>query len=122
MRDKASGRGRLLARKSLATLQREAGQQGLKRSLGPLNLVLLGIGCILGAGIYVMPGNAAAFFAGPAVMLSFVVCKVSSPILLMNWYVTWSCIIRMFFLLFISYLVFMSRRSIILLTGASIWF
>ncbi len=73
MRDKASGRGRLLARKSLATLQREAGQQGLKRSLGPLNLVLLGIGCILGAGIYVMPGNAAAFFAGPAVMLSFVV-------------------------------------------------
>ena len=64
---------RLLARKSVATLQREAGQQGLKRSLGALNLVLLGIGCILGAGIYVMPGNAAAHFAGPAVMLSFII-------------------------------------------------
>jgi basic amino acid/polyamine antiporter, APA family len=69
----ASRRSRLLARKSVATLQREAGQQGLQRSLGPLNLVLLGIGCILGAGIYVMPGNAAAHFAGPAVMLSFII-------------------------------------------------
>jgi APA family basic amino acid/polyamine antiporter len=38
-----------------------------------MNLVLLGIGCIIGAGIYVMTGNAAANYAGPAVMLSFVV-------------------------------------------------
>lgn len=73
MPDGSSGTGRLLARKSLSTLQREAGQQGLRRSLGPLNLILLGIGCILGAGIYVMPGNAAAHFAGPAVMLSFII-------------------------------------------------
>ncbi len=63
----------LLARKSVTTLQVEAGQQGLRRTLGPLNLVLLGIGCILGAGIYVLPGTAAAHFAGPAVMLSFVI-------------------------------------------------
>jgi APA family basic amino acid/polyamine antiporter len=52
---------------------REANSHALKRSLGPLNLVLLGIGCIIGAGIYVMTGNAAANYAGPAVMLSFVV-------------------------------------------------
>lgn len=64
---------RLLARKSLETMQTDAAQHGLRRSLGALNLVLLGIGCILGAGIYVMPGNAAAHFAGPAVMLSFVI-------------------------------------------------
>src|SRR4030095_12869700 len=45
----------------------------LKRTLGAMNLVLLGIGCIIGAGIYVMTGNAAANFAGPAVILSFIV-------------------------------------------------
>ena len=67
-----SGRRRLFARKSVEELQRNAASHGLKRSLGPLNLVLLGVGCILGAGIYVMPGNAAAHFAGPAVILSFI--------------------------------------------------
>jgi APA family basic amino acid/polyamine antiporter len=58
--------------KSIETLQAEAGSHGLRRALGPLHLVLFGIGCILGAGIYVLPGTAAANFAGPAVMLSFV--------------------------------------------------
>ena len=43
----------------------------LQRSLGPINLVLLGIGCIIGAGVYVMTGVAAANYAGPAVVLSF---------------------------------------------------
>jgi APA family basic amino acid/polyamine antiporter len=60
------------ARKSIESLQAEAGSHGLRRALGPLHLVLFGIGCILGAGIYVLPGTAAANFAGPAVMLSFV--------------------------------------------------
>jgi APA family basic amino acid/polyamine antiporter len=58
--------------KSIEALQAEAGTHGLRRTLGPLHLVLFGIGCILGAGIYVLPGTAAANFAGPAVMLSFV--------------------------------------------------
>jgi len=58
--------------KSIEALQAEAGTLGLRRALGPLHLVLFGIGCILGAGIYVLPGTAAANFAGPAVMLSFV--------------------------------------------------
>jgi basic amino acid/polyamine antiporter, APA family len=61
-----------LARKSIESLQAEAHGHGMRRSLGPLHVLFLGIGCILGAGIYVMTGNAAAHFAGPAVTLSFV--------------------------------------------------
>jgi APA family basic amino acid/polyamine antiporter len=68
---------RMFARKPFEALQREASNAGLARSLGPVQLVLLGIGCILGAGIYVMPGNAAANFAGPAVVLSFVIAGVA---------------------------------------------
>lgn len=67
------GRSRLFARKSVEALQREAGSHGLKRTLGPLNVLFLGVGCIIGAGIYVMTGNAAANFAGPAVVVSFVI-------------------------------------------------
>lgn len=64
---------RILLRKSVAQIQAENDRSELKRSLGPVNLVLLGIGCIIGAGIFVRTGNAAALHAGPAVMLSFVV-------------------------------------------------
>jgi basic amino acid/polyamine antiporter, APA family len=49
----------------------EHSEAALQRSLGPVNLVLLGIGCIIGAGVYVMTGVAAANYAGPAVVLSF---------------------------------------------------
>jgi APA family basic amino acid/polyamine antiporter len=44
---------------------------GLRQTLGPVNLVLMGVGCIIGAGVYVMTGAAAANYAGPAVVLSF---------------------------------------------------
>jgi APA family basic amino acid/polyamine antiporter len=71
------GGPRLLMRKSIEQIQYESGHQHLKRTLGPVNLVLLGIGCIIGAGIYVMTGNAAANYAGPAVMLSFVVAGLA---------------------------------------------
>ncbi|MEX6634542.1 amino acid permease [Hyphococcus lacteus] len=46
---------------------------GLKRSLGPFDLLLLGVGSIIGAGIYVLTGAAAASFAGPGVLFSFVI-------------------------------------------------
>jgi APA family basic amino acid/polyamine antiporter len=70
----AAPRGhRLFIRKSIEQVQRESENHRLKRTLGAMNLVLLGIGCIIGAGIYVMTGNAAANFAGPAVILSFIV-------------------------------------------------
>ncbi|MBR9791523.1 MAG: amino acid permease [Gammaproteobacteria bacterium] len=46
--------------------------QSLNRVMGPVHLVLIGIGCIVGAGVYVITGPAAAEYAGPAIMLSFV--------------------------------------------------
>ena len=45
----------------------------MRKVLGPLQLTLLGIGCIVGAGIYVMIGPAAASYAGPGVMISFLI-------------------------------------------------
>ncbi len=69
----APGGNRFLIKKSIDQIQREAASHQLKRTLGPLNLVFLGVGCIIGAGIYVMTGNAAANFAGPSVMLSFII-------------------------------------------------
>lgn len=56
---------------------REAVDEGLARSLGPLQLTLIGVGSVIGAGIFVMTGAAAAFHAGPAVVLSFVVAAVA---------------------------------------------
>lgn len=55
----------------------EAAEEGLARSLGPLQLALIGIGSVVGAGIFVMTGAAAAFHAGPAVVLSFVVAAIA---------------------------------------------
>ena len=65
-----------MMRKSVEQVQRETETSQLKRTLGPWNLVLLGIGCIIGAGIFVRTGNAAALHAGPAVLLSFLVAGV----------------------------------------------
>ncbi|MDX2233810.1 MAG: amino acid permease [Hyphomonadaceae bacterium] len=67
---------RIFLRKSVDQVQSEYEHGELKRSLGPINLVLLGIGCIIGAGIFVRTGNAAALHAGPAVMLSFVIAGI----------------------------------------------
>jgi len=68
--------GRIMMRKSVAQIQRETATSELKRTLGPWNLVFLGIGCIIGAGIFVRTGNAAALHAGPAVLLSFVIAGI----------------------------------------------
>lgn len=67
---------RMFARKSIAQVQREAATSELKRSLGKWNLLFLGVGCIIGAGIFVRTGSAAALHAGPAVLLSFVVAGI----------------------------------------------
>ncbi|HEY7853104.1 MAG TPA: amino acid permease, partial [Caulobacteraceae bacterium] len=71
------GGNRLLIKKSVDQIRSEAANQHLKRTLGPVNLVFMGIGCIIGAGIYVMTGNAAANYAGPAVMMSFVIAGLA---------------------------------------------
>jgi APA family basic amino acid/polyamine antiporter len=70
----------LFATKPLDVLMREAGETGehsLKRALGPINLVTLGIGAIIGAGIFVLTGSAAALYAGPAIMLSYVLAGIA---------------------------------------------
>ena len=51
---------RMMARKSIAQVQRESASSELKRTLGKWNLLLLGVGCIIGAGIFVRTGSAAA--------------------------------------------------------------
>ena len=68
---------RLFIKKSISQIQREAANSGLKRSLGPLNLMSLGIGAIIGAGIFVLTGQVASANAGPAIMLSFVIAGIA---------------------------------------------
>ncbi|MFA5264118.1 MAG: amino acid permease, partial [Opitutaceae bacterium] len=69
----------LFRRRDIAHLQSEAqNDKGLHRVLGPLNLTALGIGCIIGTGIFVLTGTVAAQNAGPAVVLSFVLAGIAS--------------------------------------------
>jgi APA family basic amino acid/polyamine antiporter len=69
----------LFRRKSVTALQAEAEiDHSLKRALGPLNLTTLGIGAIIGTGIFVLTGHAAALYAGPAVVLSFILAGIVS--------------------------------------------
>jgi APA family basic amino acid/polyamine antiporter len=70
------GLGQLFARKSVEQMQAENESGELKKSLGAVNLVLLGIGCIIGTGIFVLTGRAAAEFAGPGIMISFVITGI----------------------------------------------
>ncbi len=70
------GLGQLFARKSVEQMHAEHQGGELKKTLGALNLVLLGIGCIIGTGIFVLTGRAAAEFAGPGIMISFVITGV----------------------------------------------
>ncbi len=54
----------------------ESGEGSLRRALGPVNLITLGIGAIIGAGIFVLTGNAAATAAGPAIVISFILSGI----------------------------------------------
>lgn len=68
--------GKLFAIKPLSTLMQEAqetGEHSLKRTLGPLNLIFLGIGAIIGAGLFVRTADAIADRSGPAVTIAFIV-------------------------------------------------
>jgi APA family basic amino acid/polyamine antiporter len=71
-------RQQLFATKSLRQLLDEmAGENRLRRVLGPVQLTSLGVGAIIGAGIFVATGAAARNVAGPALMLSYVVAGVT---------------------------------------------
>ena len=64
----------IFAKKDLEMLLAEmAGEHRLHRVLGPVALTALGVGCIVGAGIFVLTGVAAADFAGPSIIISFAV-------------------------------------------------
>ncbi|MEO8654379.1 MAG: amino acid permease [Ramlibacter sp.] len=70
----------LRATKSIAALRSDAGiesEHSLRRTLGPLSLTALGVGAIVGAGIFVLTGVAAALYAGPAVSISMVLVGVA---------------------------------------------
>ena len=72
--------GSLFATKPISTILSEAEGGGeehtLKRALGPINLITLGIGAIIGAGIFVLTGTAAAQFAGPAIVISYIIAGI----------------------------------------------
>src|SRR5271170_4554862 len=63
----------LLVTKPIATYQKEASAEGLKRALGIPSLIAFGIGGIIGTGIFVLTGLSAAQHAGPAIAISFII-------------------------------------------------
>src|SRR5215469_4474411 len=70
----------LFAKKQLNSILNEAqetGEHSLKRALGPTNLITLGIGAIIGTGIFVLTGTASAEHAGPAIVLSFMLAAAA---------------------------------------------
>ncbi len=68
----------LFAKKSIGALLKDASESkhGLKRTLGPVNLTAMGVGAIIGAGLFVLTGEAAAKYAGPAVVISFIIAAI----------------------------------------------
>ncbi len=73
----------LFATKSIDKIRAEAaatGEHSLKRVLGPLDLTSLGIGAVIGTGIFVLTGQAAAAHAGPAIVLSMVLAGFASAL------------------------------------------
>jgi amino acid transporter len=70
---------RLFIRKPLDMIRAEAEDEtrGFHRSLTGMNLLLLGIGGIIGAGIFVLTGQASASYAGPAIVISFILSGVA---------------------------------------------
>jgi APA family basic amino acid/polyamine antiporter len=78
MEQQIKRQSQLFATKSLKVLLDEmAGEHRLKRVLGPVTLTALGIGAVIGAGIFVATGAAARDVAGPALMISYVVAGIT---------------------------------------------
>jgi len=69
----------LLQTKPLALLMKETTEEGhrLRKALGAWDLIAIGIGCIIGVGIFVLPGVQAAKNAGPGIILSFAIAAVA---------------------------------------------
>ncbi len=72
------GISRFFIKKTVAQVQQECESGGLCRSLNAFNLVFLGIGCVIGTGIFVLTGQQAALNAGPAIAISFVLAGLAA--------------------------------------------
>ncbi len=72
----------LFAKKSIGSLLKEVAdnKHGLKRALGPINLVAMGIGAVIGAGLFVLTGEVAAKFSGPGVIFSFIIAAIIATV------------------------------------------
>ena len=66
-----------LKRKPVDQVRQDIASDGLRRDLGPMHLIFMAVGTIIGAGIYVMTGAAAASYAGPGVMVAFMLAGVA---------------------------------------------
>src|ERR1700709_1090345 len=62
----------LTARKPIGDIVRDGESHGLSKTLGKISITAMGIGAIIGAGIFVLTGTAAARYAGPGIMISFI--------------------------------------------------
>ena len=67
----------LFTKKSIRDLRADAESNTLRRALGPLNLTTLGIGSIIGTGIFVLTGTAASQNAGPALVVSMIIAGIA---------------------------------------------
>lgn len=67
----------LFRKKSIDTMLAESNAKSMNRTLGAFDLTALGIGAIIGTGIFVMPGVVAATYSGPAVIFSFIIAGIA---------------------------------------------
>ncbi|KAG2495202.1 hypothetical protein HYH03_006808 [Edaphochlamys debaryana] len=73
--------GRMLRVKTAEQMEREAMNKGaLKRTLGPFGLMMIGVGFMIGAGIFIAPGTIAADYTGPAVCISYLIAALSATL------------------------------------------
>lgn len=66
----------LFRRKSIEELLKKSEQRQLKQTLGAFDLMLLGVGAIVGTGIFILPGTVAATHSGPAIIFSFIIAAI----------------------------------------------
>ncbi|WP_010096596.1 amino acid permease [Ornithinibacillus scapharcae] len=65
-----------MRKKSISSLSNSKNNIQLKRTLGAFDLVMLGVGAIIGTGIFILPGTVAALHAGPAIVYSFIIAAI----------------------------------------------
>lgn len=67
---------KLFRKKSIDDLLLKSGSIQLPKTIGPFDLVLLGVGAIVGTGIFILPGTVSALHAGPGIVFSFTIAAV----------------------------------------------